>query len=599
MESVVKVGRSVGGGFFRAAGAVLRGTRRVLAAIPLLGIIIKEDIDKDTGGEEAENPEAVSPAEDKSASSPTDSVPESKTEEPASPAAVTLSPAEEKKEAPSSPAPTPAPEAVKEEPEVPVEKVEVSPGPALAAKFPSPPPSPKISPPICSITERKTTEDFPSFAPTSPPPTPIDPSPLQQAQQAAPNATALAEALKPALTNIDSLPITNTTSDSENSSNLHDKLLENSFIEIQEVDNKMADLPEIDAVPDVVEIAPDVADIVEAVPDIADTMEVETEVIEVVPEIVVETEVVEVDAVPPVNAVPEVIEITELEEKITETPQVQEILVPESVGEIIAENIKETAEEVEKVCERFDLKKVTEEISDILGQVEQTSEVIKEDCEKIEDLKVNVEEKVTQEIKAATDEVVEKIEEIKETVEEKMEETCEKVKNLMTTTEDVEADIPPPLPESPIPVPKASADLMNFIASQISEDFGLSEELLPPPPISGLEQELDNLPVPLDPSKQALRLDKNEEERTVSDNEAPSPLSPTEDLLSPPVNPNPSVESSRDKVNGYKDIETIEGVNGNGHVDVNGDGEYDHESATKDSLFQNNHQVINQHQLLA
>lgn len=48
MESVVKVGRSVGGGFFRAAGAVLRGTRRVLAAIPLLGIIIKEDIDKDT-----------------------------------------------------------------------------------------------------------------------------------------------------------------------------------------------------------------------------------------------------------------------------------------------------------------------------------------------------------------------------------------------------------------------------------------------------------------------------------------------------------------------------------------------------------------------
>lgn len=550
----------------------------------------------------------MSPAEDKSVSSPTDSVPESKTEEPASPAAATLSPAEEKKEAPSSPAPTPAPEAVKEEPEVPVEKVEVSPGPALAAKSPSPPPSPKISPPICSITERKTTEDFPSFVPTSPPPTPIDPSPLQQAQQAAPNATALAEALKPALTNIDSLPITNTTSDRENSSNLHDKLPENSFIEIQEVDNKMADLPEIDAVPDVVEIAPDVADIVEAVPDIADTVEVETEVIEVVPEIEAETEVVEVDAVPQVNAVPEVIEITELEEKVTETSQVQETLVPEIVGEVIAENIKETAEEVEKVCERFDLKKVNEEINNITGQVEKTSEVIKEDCEKIEDLKVNVEEKITQEVKAATDEVVEKIEEIKEIMAEKIEETCEKVKNLMTPTEDVEADIPPPLPESPIPVPKASADLMNFIASQISEDFGLPEELLPPPPISGLEQELNNLPLPLDgdslaleddPSKQALRLDKNEEERTVSDNEAPSPLSPTEDLLSPPANPNPSVESSRDKVNGYKDIETIEGVNGNGHVDVNGDGEYDHESATKDSLFQNNHQVINQHQLLA
>lgn len=47
-----------------------------------------------------------------------------------------------------------------------------------------------------SIIEKKTSEDLPSLVPSSPPPTPIDPSPLQQARQAAASATALAEALK-------------------------------------------------------------------------------------------------------------------------------------------------------------------------------------------------------------------------------------------------------------------------------------------------------------------------------------------------------------------------------------------------------------------
>ena len=47
-----------------------------------------------------------------------------------------------------------------------------------------------------SIIERKTSEDFPSQFPSSPPPTPIEPSPLQQAQQVAANASAIAEALK-------------------------------------------------------------------------------------------------------------------------------------------------------------------------------------------------------------------------------------------------------------------------------------------------------------------------------------------------------------------------------------------------------------------
>ena len=38
MESVLKVGRTVGDGVCRAAGALAWGTRRILASIPLLGI---------------------------------------------------------------------------------------------------------------------------------------------------------------------------------------------------------------------------------------------------------------------------------------------------------------------------------------------------------------------------------------------------------------------------------------------------------------------------------------------------------------------------------------------------------------------------------
>ncbi|XP_072749932.1 uncharacterized protein [Anoplolepis gracilipes] len=170
------------------------------------------------GGEDAENATATtsSPEEKSAASSPsadeqvaapvaaTEPKEESAT---ASPAAA--SPAEEKKEEPTPSAPTPVP-SVEDKKEETVEKVEAekkvvevsqSAG-GQSVTDPVEVPVYRVQPVATpSIIERKTSEDLPSLPPSSPPPTPIDPSPLQQARQAAASATALAEALKlPAVT---------------------------------------------------------------------------------------------------------------------------------------------------------------------------------------------------------------------------------------------------------------------------------------------------------------------------------------------------------------------------------------------------------------
>lgn len=165
------------------------------------------------GGEEAENATAAmsSPEEKSAASSPsadeqvaapvaaTEPKEESNT---ASPAAA-ASPVEEKKEEPTPSAPTPVP-SVEDKKEETVEKVEaekkvveVSQS-AGGQSVTDPVEIPVRVQPVAtpSIIERKTSEDLPSLLPSSPPPTPIDPSPLQQARQAAASATALAEALK-------------------------------------------------------------------------------------------------------------------------------------------------------------------------------------------------------------------------------------------------------------------------------------------------------------------------------------------------------------------------------------------------------------------
>ncbi|XP_015436955.1 PREDICTED: cell surface glycoprotein 1-like [Dufourea novaeangliae] len=182
---------------------------------PKNGDVTKEEILTE-GGEEAENGSATagSPVEEKSAVSspsaeteaaPASAAPSTETKEDAAAtgasatATAASSPADEKQEEPTPSAPTPVPvEENKEEVEkIGVEKrvVEVSPAgrqfvPVEVSIFRVQ----TVDTP--SIIERKTSEDTPSLPPSSPPPTPIDPSPLQQAQQAAASATALAEALK-------------------------------------------------------------------------------------------------------------------------------------------------------------------------------------------------------------------------------------------------------------------------------------------------------------------------------------------------------------------------------------------------------------------
>jgi len=167
------------------------------------------------GGEEAENATAASssPLEEKSeASSPSDeqaaapiaaSADEAK-EETAAASPAAASPLEEKKEEPTPSAPTPVP-SVEDKKEEAVEKVEAekkvvevsqSTG-GQSVTDPVEVPVYRVQPVATpSIIERKTSEELPSLFPSSPPPTPIDPSPLQQARQAAASATALAEALK-------------------------------------------------------------------------------------------------------------------------------------------------------------------------------------------------------------------------------------------------------------------------------------------------------------------------------------------------------------------------------------------------------------------
>ncbi|XP_028046038.2 A-kinase anchor protein 200 [Monomorium pharaonis] len=163
------------------------------------------------GGEDAENATATasSPEEKSAVSSPSadeqvvaPAAAEPK-EEDAVASAAAASPTEEKKKEPTLSAPTPVPsvEDKKEEVEkVEVEKkvVEVSQS-AGGHSVADPVEIPVYRVQLVatpSIIERKASEDLPPLPPSSPPPTPIDPSPLQQARQAAANATALAEALK-------------------------------------------------------------------------------------------------------------------------------------------------------------------------------------------------------------------------------------------------------------------------------------------------------------------------------------------------------------------------------------------------------------------
>lgn len=165
------------------------------------------------GGEEAETAAASSPVEEKSSASspsadeqvaaPVAAATESK-EEAAAASPAAASPVEDKKEEPTPFAPTPVP-SVEDKKEEAVEKIEAEKKVVEVSQSAG---GQSVSDPVevpvyrvqsvatPSIIERKTSEDLPSLPPSSPPPTPIDPSPLQQARQAAASATALAEALR-------------------------------------------------------------------------------------------------------------------------------------------------------------------------------------------------------------------------------------------------------------------------------------------------------------------------------------------------------------------------------------------------------------------
>lgn len=170
------------------------------------------------GGEDAENATAIasspeeksaasSPSADEQVAAPTAAVEpkeEAAAASPAVAAAAAASPVEEKKKEPTPSAPTPVP-SVEDKKEEAVEKVEAEKKVVEVSQSagghsvtdPVEIPVYRVQPVATpSIIERKASEDLPSLPPSSPPPTPIDPSPLQQARQAAANATALAEALK-------------------------------------------------------------------------------------------------------------------------------------------------------------------------------------------------------------------------------------------------------------------------------------------------------------------------------------------------------------------------------------------------------------------
>lgn len=153
---------------------------------------------------EEEKSAASSPSADEQVAAPTAATTTEPQEEAAAASPAAASPVEEKKkESPSAPTPVPAfltdkrEEAVEKiETEKKVVEVSQSAG-GHSVTDPVEIPVYRVQPVATpSIIERKASEDLPSLPPSSPPPTPIDPSPLQQARQAAANATALAEALK-------------------------------------------------------------------------------------------------------------------------------------------------------------------------------------------------------------------------------------------------------------------------------------------------------------------------------------------------------------------------------------------------------------------
>ncbi|XP_063990274.1 cell surface glycoprotein 1 isoform X1 [Diachasmimorpha longicaudata] len=308
-----------------------------------------------------------------------------------------------------------------------------------------------------SIIERKTSEDFPSHLPSSPPPTPIDPSPLQQAQQSAAHANQLAEALKlPAVSIVQS--------QCDNDSNKDDDIVNTDIKQSETIksstenDKELVVMSEEGPVP----VTPvDEVSCVQEEPQEPEETQPEPEVVE---EIVIEE----------VNQVEENVPVEEVQVEAIEEPEVLVSLPPSPPP--------------------------TDDI-----------------------------------------EIVEEME--------------------------VKEEIPPPLPESPIPVPKASSELLNFMSSQISDTPPLSSII----DCSAVPQETDS------PQDKLVKTDETELTVTdvINDTDTPQAIDsqcvddlppPVDDktenkhdnLLTPPRSPSPtSIPSLTDESSIVKDNNII------------------------------------------
>ncbi|XP_044008010.1 A-kinase anchor protein 200 isoform X2 [Aphidius gifuensis] len=372
------------------------------------------------GSEEAENA-ATSPSEDKSiVASPTETeaaavvaadapatVDETKEAEKSS--------IVEKNETPSSPTdPTPVPsEETKDGDNEKIEnKIEVS---LVETEILMPS---KTKPIITtSVISRKTSEEFPSQLPSSPPPTPIDPSPLQQAQQTPANATALAEALK--------LP-----AETIKSTNVVD----NNIIKINDESVKINDI----------------------------IIQSEEGPVPVTPENIETT----TTPTPTTTTAPIVISNEQQQDDIKNDNM--PIDVEEKVLNII--NVDEDI----KVEEKLNNQVVEEKIIEI-----NTTTLL--DTPIIDDKKMNIIEEnndttvINNTVIINDDNIIEKNVEILESPKAPSTLSFEEIE---TTKSDATDEIPPPLPESPIPLPKANNDLLNFMSTQIADVPIVSNEII-------------------------------------------------------------------------------------------------------------------------
>ncbi|XP_043266865.1 A-kinase anchor protein 200-like [Venturia canescens] len=510
------------------------------------------------GGEEAEGAEggaaAVSspPAEEKSTvSSPTEKEKSEEaveaTSEPAKPeekkspskaaaaaaaASVASSPVEEKKDDNTTPAPTPVPtEANKTEdnqkevePAKADKTVEVS---QVKAVIDAPVEVNSLSKQKAntattapSIIERKTSEDIPSQFPSSPPPTPIDPSPLQRAQQAAANATALAEALKlPAeaanKANIayasgQNVPGGDTTSFPPQITCQTSELRPSTAQTIQSTETP--DLSTVSVSHEQTGSASPETNIVTSDSDTHTPVVVPTEAITEEPNssssLITDTIADSAVADELLVTEPHQVQIPSatIDDNSVQPPEESDLVIHTEEGPIpVSDSVVVEAKPALVVPETP------------LEDDEKTVQVILEANVERDSCKLPTEMVESNEgLLVVTDEMIEACPEVGEALSEPIVTLVEEEEHQPNDeiTEET-ADIPPPLPDSPIPLPKTTTQLLNFMSTQI-EDSDVITEIVENPS----ETRKENI------DKATIELIEIEELTDDQDDKASSPSSP-------------------------------------------------------------------------